>query len=265
MTEERSLILGINGEETVKLALCKAHFNSERTRGVDFLVKYRGLQCYVEVKNWANYGVTEQMFNEKILDRFIKADPAHKGFWILTINKRIAARKSFKQFCKKYSITVIPLEHHITNDILFEASLLYITLDKLVKHFIKLRQGLYYLSLLYFLLRRVRRMLLCEIFGVSYDTSMLRIAKYAIREGYAYFYVLNTQSGSFRVVSLNDEGAHCTCPYHLYTHKICRHIQHCFDFIEIYDPEEAKRYIRLMLKAAASPNSIRYKAYEVTS
>ena len=88
--------------------------------GVDFLVKIwndisQSRYILVEVKNWSRYahGISPDVFNSHILERFSNYDPSHEYTWVVTINKDNI--DSIREECQEYNIHLIPLDEQLTD------------------------------------------------------------------------------------------------------------------------------------------------------
>lgn len=102
--------------------------------GIDFYIKFRfngvKYRCFVEVKNWMKMRyITPDTFKKHILDRFEKLDRRNKKHRIVVMNKRNI--HLINKNCKQNNINIIPLEEHITSQMLN-----IIILKRIMKHFV---------------------------------------------------------------------------------------------------------------------------------
>lgn len=83
--------------------------------GVDFKLKINyntKYDFYIEAKNWnSHYKITNEMFNEGILDRFTKNANQPGWIWVVTMNKKNIHK--IKTKCIQYNIYILPLEDYI--------------------------------------------------------------------------------------------------------------------------------------------------------
>lgn len=240
---DRSQLLGIIGEHTLYESALDSGLTVRRLdEGADFELSYGKKSALIEVKNWANYYVTKQMFYSKIFSRF-RTDPEHKKLWVVVINKRIAEQSTFKKLCKKHNIYVIPVEHHVTEKIK-AIQILYEQIKLSIAYYLKkLYRGLFLAVLLSFLLRRVVKMMSELYCGGPYDVSGLKIAQFHVSESLSWFLVYNERKDAIRVVSFTPEVHRCTCERALYRSEVCRHIYFAMSFLELYDENILRHFM----------------------
>lgn len=114
---ERDYRLRLVGNRTFTI---RTHFKKKEEdgiRGIDLYLKIRVngwvYKCFIEVKNWAHYPISDNLFNDSILDRFKKHDRKNRRYRILIMNKRNV--NDIENNCKAYNIHIIPLKDHVTS------------------------------------------------------------------------------------------------------------------------------------------------------
>ena len=116
-----------NGERTFKIE-GQYRASGSGMGGIDFRlqIEYNNTKydCYVEVKNWAHYQISNAMFNTEILNRFRNNASQPGCIWIVTMNYRNIP--SISQRCQQHNIHIIPMEEHITTQYLTQHHLTYI-------------------------------------------------------------------------------------------------------------------------------------------
>jgi hypothetical protein len=107
-------------------------------RGIDFLLTIidsnRDRHVYlIEVKNWDNYIITPDTFNDEILSRFTRVDRNRRYNWILVMNAR--NWRYIRQQCDNEYIFSLRLPKLITHNDVFNSELIEDILKNIIEGF----------------------------------------------------------------------------------------------------------------------------------
>jgi len=119
--------------------------NENNVGGVDIKLRFidgKGNEyiLLIEVKNWGYYPITQDMFNNEILTRYVERDSEGRCIWVVAIKRQSV--RFIDKYCNKHTIRIVPLNDYLPPSYLMDYSCIRTTIICFIQDFTNLIESI---------------------------------------------------------------------------------------------------------------------------